>query len=178
MFAFQQSFHSSFNLSKLRAGSFKLDYNRVENRGFFISLFKQIGYVGGKACYRTSLELSKLLLSLDIVTDPLAVLLLIDFYAIRSSQYAFLVEFYECFQASKHLELMPNMCFSLALAYIYLCRKSSPARPDLRQRADEQLREALIKFPGVLLQLLDKCAVMPDKKVESSVIFSKVSHLK
>lgn len=177
MYAYQHAFHPSFNFSNFRPSLYKLDYNRVENRGLFVAIFKQIIYVGGKACYRTSLELCKLLLSLDLQADPLASILYLDFYAIRSSQYAFLIEFYECFRASKHLELMPNMCFSLALAYAYQFRKS-PGSVETGKRADELLREALLKFPAILLQLLDKCSVMPDKKVESSSIFSKVSHLK
>lgn len=176
MFAFQNTFHPAFNLSKSSGGQLRLDYNRVENRGLFISLFKHTLYIGGKACYRTSLELSKLLLSLDYINDPLAALLLIDFYAIRSSQYEYLVEFYECFAKSKSLDLMPNMCLSLALAYFYLSKKSG--NESMRAKADEKLRDALLKFPVVLMLLLDKCGVMPDKRAESSSIFSKVSHLK
>lgn len=127
----------------------------------------------------TALELAKLLLGLDYINDPLAAILLIDFYAIRSSQYDFLVEFYECFKASKHLDLMPNMCMSVALANFYLSQaKSAGDRNELRDRADAMLRDALLKFPSLLLQLLDKCGVMPDKRAESCSIFSKISHLK
>lgn len=155
---------------------FKLDYNRVENRGFFIALFKHLLYVGGKACYRTSLELCKLLLSLDIQGDPLGVILLIDFYAIRSSQYEYLVEFFDTFNDSKHLNLMPNMCMSVALAHFYLFNQTN--KKEHLEMANKLLQEGLTRFPAILMELLDKCSVSPDKQVESHKIFAKTSHLK
>lgn len=180
LFAFQNSFHPSFkftsNLATTSGQIYKIDYNRVENRGFFISLFKQILYVGGKACYRTSLELCKLLLSLDIQGDPLGVILLIDFYAIRSSQYEYLIEFYETFNDLKHLNLMPNMLMSYALAHFYLYNKNQ--NTDNLEKANKALTEALLRFPGVLMTLLDKCSIAPDKQVESHKYFAKTSHLR
>ena len=99
IYAFQNAFHPSFNFSSKTSTTnracFKFDYNRMENRGFFIVLFKQILAVGAKACYRTGLELAKLLYSLDLDNDPLGVILLLDFFAIRSSEYQYLIDFYE-----------------------------------------------------------------------------------
>jgi hypothetical protein len=82
IYAIQNCFHPSFafiaqSASQAPLLNYKIDYNRIENRGFFITLFKHILYVGGKACYRTSLELTKLLLSLDVEGDPLGAILLI-----------------------------------------------------------------------------------------------------
>lgn len=148
----------------------------MENRGFFIALFKHILYVGGKACYRTSLELCKLLFSLDLQGDPLAVILIIDFYAIRSSQYEYFIDLYELFNKTKHLDLMPNMSMSLALAYFYLYKKTNN-QEDLN-KADKKLQECLVRFPAILMDLLDKCNVIPDKQVETHWIFAKTSHLK
>lgn len=180
LFAFQNSFHSSFkftsNLNATNAQIYKIDYNRVENRGFFICLFKQILFLGGRACYRTSLELCKLLLSLDIQGDPLGVILLIDFYAIRSSQYEYLIEFYETFSDLKHLNLMPNMLMSYALAHHYLYNKTN--NKDNLEKGNKALTEALLRFPGVLMSMLDKLSVIPEKQVESHRFFAKTSHLK
>lgn len=175
MFAFQNSFHPSFNFVQ-KTAQLKLDYNRIENRGFFISLFKHILYIGGKACYRTSLELCKLLLSLDYQNDPLAVILLIDFYAIRSSQYMYLIDFYELFNPTKHLDLMPNMSMSVALAYFYLYKNTN--KKEHLDKANAKLQECLAKFPMILMELLDKCSVQPDKQAENNWIFAKTSHLK
>ena len=182
LYAIQNSFHPSFNITfkgstSMNANHFKLDYNRVENRAFFIVLFKQIIYVGGKACYRTALELSKLLLGLDVEGDPLGAILLIDFYAIRSSQYEYLIEFYETFNPFKSLELMPNMIYSVALAHHYLYTQTG--NEIHLEKGEKLLQEALMRFPSLLLEMLDKCGVMPDKQVDSqNKIFTRAYNLK
>lgn len=185
LYALQNSFHPSFNINfKALAStsapvntSIKLDYNRVENRCLFIALFKHLLYVGGKACYRTSLELCKLLLSLDIEGDPLGAILIIDFYAIRSLEYKYLVDFYELFNPFKHLNLMPNMIFSVSLAYFTLFNQTNDE--EYLKKGDQLLQEGLSRFPSMLMELLDKCGVMPDRQVESqNKLFTRESNLK
>lgn len=68
-------------------------------RALYVGLFKHILYVGGRACYRTALEFCKLLLALDPEEDPLAIVLAIDFYALRAREYQWLVSDWvmECF---------------------------------------------------------------------------------
>ena len=39
------------------------------------------------------------------------------------------------------------------------------------------LKDALVKFPYVLMELLEKCGVTPDKQVEKSRTFAKTSNL-
>ena len=178
IYAFQNSFHPSFNFSSKSATPnqirYKFDYNRMENRGFFIVLFKHILAVGSKACYRTGLELCKLLYSLDLDADPLGVILMIDFFAIRSSEYQYLIDLYDEFRGSKHLHLMPNMSMSVALACFYLYKQTN--NEDHLKKANSLLQEALIQFPSILMDLLEKCSVTPDKKVSSSGFFSKASN--
>jgi hypothetical protein len=43
---------------------------------------------------------------------------------------------------------------------------------NLEERANIQLQEALIMFPGVLLPLLDKCSVEPDSNVSKCDYFN------
>ena len=172
----QSSFHPYFNFNKLTLNnqSVRLDYKRVENRCLFIVLFKHISFVGGKSCYLTAFELSKLLLSLDAENDPLGAILLLDFYAMRSCQYEFLVEFYDTFNSSKHLSLMPNFALSVALAHYCLYKRNN--KVSHLDAANKLLTASLVQFPCILMELLDKCGVQPDKKVESHWIFSKLSH--
>ena len=114
--------------------------------------------------------------SLDLENDPLGVILLIDFYAIRSSEYQYLIDFYDEFVATKHLNLLPNMLMSAALAHFYLyCETKNQANLD---KANQLLKDCLVRFPSILMELLDKCSVAPDKKVLSSWIFSKEANLK
>ncbi len=185
LFVLQNSFHPSFNVTfKSLASnsssvntSLKLDYNRVENRCLFIALFKHLLYVGGKSCYRTSLELCKMLLSLDIEGDPLGVILLIDFYALRSQEYKYMIDFYELFDPFKHLYLMPNMVFSTALAHFSLYNQLNEDAH--LEKGEKLLQDGLMRFPSLLLELLDKCGVMPDNQVDSqNKIFTRASNLK
>lgn len=105
---------------------------------------------------RTSLELCKLLLSFEPEEDPVAVVLMIDFYAIRSKEYEWFCEFCNLWEDSRNLQQLPNIAYSLALAYFHLGK---------HEQADELLQNALIMFPGVLNQLLDKCSINTDSKV-------------
>ncbi len=63
----------------------------MKKRAFFIALFRHLNFVGSRACYNTAWTFCKLLLSLDPDNDPVGILLLIDFYAIKAQQYTWLV---------------------------------------------------------------------------------------
>ena len=87
---------------------------------FFMSLFKFIDILGKEGCFRTALEYNKFLLKIN-VNDPTACLLSIDFNAISSKQYSYLLDFaknYSHYLGSKteSLYLLPNFCYSVALA--------------------------------------------------------------
>lgn len=157
----ETSLHPSFSLV---SGNSRLDYKRQENRGFFIVLFKQAQYVEARSCCRTAFELSKLILSLNPEVDPLGMVLIIDYYALRSKQYAWVVKFYEDWDAKKNLSQLPNMAYSYALALFYLLGDC--------EKADKALQYALLMFPGVLRPLLDELSVQTDSRVIASTYFN------
>ncbi|XP_055912439.1 transcription factor 25 isoform X1 [Eupeodes corollae] len=157
----ETSLHPSFSLV---SGNSRLDYKRQENRGFFIVLFKQAQYVEARSCCRTAFELSKLILSLNPDVDPLAMVLIIDYYALRSKQYAWLVKFYEDWDAKRNLSQLPNMAYSYALALFYLLGDC--------EKADKALQYALLMFPGVLRPLLDELSVQTDSRVIAASYFN------
>lgn len=161
LYALECAFHSLFNLTTARC---RLDYRKQQNRGFFITLFKHLGMVAGRACYRTSLELCKLLLSLDPENDPLAMVLSIDYYALRAKEYEWFVEFINLWDSTRNLTQLPNIAYSLALAHFHLGNQTI---------ADELLQVALIMFPGVLLPLLNKCSIQTDDKVIHHEFFTR-----
>lgn len=159
LYAYESAFHSMFSLTN---GNCRMDYRRQENRGFFIVLFKHAQFLAARACPRTALELSKLILSLDPENDPLAIILLIDFYALRSKQYDFLIQLYQEWEQSHNLALLPNMAYSYALA-LYHSNKMDAS--------DEALQYALTMFPGVLKLLLDELNIQADSRVSSHKYF-------
>ncbi|XP_067002912.2 ribosome quality control complex subunit TCF25 [Anabrus simplex] len=165
LYCLECAFHPLFSMAK---GNCRLDYRRQENRALFIALFKHLTFVGQRACYRTALELCKLLLSLDFEGDPLAVILCIDFYALRSRKYAWLVTVAEEWESSKNLSQLPNFAFSHALAHFHVVGGGEFGELTM---ADKLLQSALIMFPGVLTLLLDKCSILIDPRVASHDFF-------
>lgn len=159
LYAFECAFHSMFSVT---SGSCRLDYRRQENRGFFIVLFKHAQFLASRACPRTALELSKLILSLDPENDPLAIILLIDFYALRSKQYEFLIQLYREWETSHNLSLLPNMAYSYALALYHMNRMDE---------SDVAIQYALAMFPGVLKLIIDELSIQADSRVASHKYF-------
>jgi len=83
LFGFERAFHSVFSVN---TGLCRLAYTRTENRAFFLAIFRHLQFLGRRGCWRTALEFSKLLISLDPGSDPLCAMLLIDFYALRARE--------------------------------------------------------------------------------------------
>lgn len=160
LYCLECAFHPLFNFTTALC---RLDYKKQQNRALFIILFKHLNFVGGRACYRTSLEFCKLLLSLDPEGDPLAVILSLDFYALRAKEYEWFIEFCNLWDNTRNLTQLPNIAFSLALAHFHLGNTSS---------ANELLQNALIMFPGVLIPLLEKCSIQSDKMVQTHNFFN------
>jgi tetratricopeptide (TPR) repeat protein len=163
LYALESAFHSMFSLTQ---GTCRLDYRRQENRALFVVLFKHAQYLEARACSRTAQEITKLLLTLD-ESDPLAVKLVIDYYAIRSKQYDWLVDFYNEFEATNNLSQLPNMAYSYAMSLFYLKRMDE---------ADKALQYALAMFPGVLKMLLDEISVQVDERCSTHKFFSTTAY--
>ncbi|OQR77780.1 transcription factor 25-like [Tropilaelaps mercedesae] len=161
VFVLERAFHSAFDL---HSGNCRLDYRAKPNRGLFIALFQHAYYLSERGCPRTALEVCKVLLSLDPESDPLAVLLVIDHYALRALEDEWLVQFFEAFQqAGRNLDQLVNFAYSIALANFRLKRF---------EEADQLLRKALISFPQGLKAITDKNSIMMDKKTAS--VFDKI----
>lgn len=114
--ALESSFHSMFSLT---AGNCRLDYRRQENRAMYIVLFKHAQYLEARACAKTALEVSKLIFSFEPETDPLALILIIDYYALRAKEYQWLIQLYNEWETSNNLAQLPNMAYSYALALFH-----------------------------------------------------------
>nr|XP_039256163.1 transcription factor 25-like [Styela clava] len=165
LYALEMNFHSQFNLA---TGTCRLQYKRQENRCLFLALYRHLHFVFQRGCGRTALELSKILLNLDSDEDPLCVLLFIDFFALQAGEYDFLLQLFSEWEGHKNLSQLPNFAYSVAMANFEL---SSAGNKNF-DMADTLLQDALIKFPSVLMLLLEKCSVQPDKKVSGHSFFT------
>ncbi|CAG9771067.1 unnamed protein product [Ceutorhynchus assimilis] len=160
LYSLEFSFHPMFNVTQ---GNCRLDYRRQENRALYITIFKHLTFLGGRACCRTALEFCKLLLSLEPDNDPVAIKLAIDFYALRAKEYQWLADFVEELDPVYNLLQLPNMVFSVAVAHFYLGETN---------KADSYLQNALLMFPRALMLLLDKCSIQIDTRVSTHQFFS------
>ncbi len=83
-------------LSSTTSGPPVVDFNKIENRAFYMAIHRNIGFLGRRGTWRTALEWSKLLLGLgQDGEDHHASLLWIDFLAIKARQSRWLLELIE-----------------------------------------------------------------------------------
>uniref|UniRef100_A0A8D3DDG4 Transcription factor 25 (basic helix-loop-helix) n=1 Tax=Scophthalmus maximus TaxID=52904 RepID=A0A8D3DDG4_SCOMX len=177
LYSFECAFHPLFSLT---SGTSRLDYLRPENRAFYLALYKHMMFLEKRGCPRTALEYCKLILSLDPDSDPLCMLLLIDFLMLRFREYQSLLQLYQDLEEQRNLSQLPNFAFSTALCHFHLSQQEDmdpEERDTLRCKADQMLQNALIMFPGVLMPLLDLCTVQPDASVTSHAFFGPKSQI-
>lgn len=155
IFALEGAFHSMFNLT---SGNCRLDYRRQENRSLYVVLFKHAQYLEGRACPRTALEISKLIMTLEPDHDPLAMILVVDHYALRAKQYSWIIQLFLEWDSTNNLSQLPNMAYSYALALFYSQQRGMA-------EADQALQYAVMMFPAVLHSLLDVLSIQPDSRV-------------
>lgn len=177
LYSFECAFHPLFSLT---SGTSRLDYLRPENRAFYLALYKHMMFLEKRGCPRTALEYCKLILSLDPDSDPLCMLLLVDFLTLRSREYQCLLQLYQDWEEHRNLSQLPNFAFSTALCHFHLSQQEDmdPEESDKqRHKADQMLQNALIMFPGVLMPLLDLCTVQPDATVTAHAFFGPKSQI-
>jgi hypothetical protein len=167
VYTFDRSMHPRFNAT---TGLCRLNYKYIENRSFYIALFKHIQYLGRKGCWRTAFEFCKFLLGLDNKDDALSALLFIDYYALMSKEYQWLIDFYEYFKESKGLSLLPNFAYSIALAKWHVEQENNQKDyPD----STNKLIQAIIFYPYIIPILYKKCGIT-DNTVKKHSYFQRV----
>jgi hypothetical protein len=127
----------------------RLPYARKENQAAFVALFKWASMLGKKGCCGCALECCKLLLNWDH-TDPLDMCLMVDNFALRAEQYAWLVEFCELKLGMKDFSKYPNLMYGRAFALKELKRE---------KEAREALTQALMVFPECAVSLFSSLGV-------------------
>eukprot|EP01133_Synstelium_polycarpum_P016017 gene16017-19065_t len=154
VFAFEYCWHTQFNPL---GGASRLEYRHEENKTCFLSVFRHIQILGRRGCPRTAFEFCKVLLSFDYA-DPLFVRLIIDYYALKSKQYGFLVDLFtrigKLTPSTQALNLLPNFCYSSALAKFMMESGDNDTCPDTN--SGKLLQDALIRFPMMLKPLIEK----------------------
>lgn len=126
LFAFDRSFHKNFHelLLQAKTGLIRLPYERLFNRQFYLCLFRYIIALGERSTYFTALSYCKFLLSLSPTEDPLGVRYFIDYYAIMSQEYQYLINLSQSPLVTTYSQwLTPGIAFSTVLAHLRLGNK-------------------------------------------------------
>eukprot|EP01127_Copromyxa_protea_P004060 TRINITY_DN1385_c0_g1_i1.p1 TRINITY_DN1385_c0_g1~~TRINITY_DN1385_c0_g1_i1.p1 ORF type:complete len:640 (-),score=154.28 TRINITY_DN1385_c0_g1_i1:1-1920(-) len=184
LYRFETAWHHLFNPINLQ--NVRFEYRHQTNRSFFLAIFRHIQMLGRRGCPETALEYCKLLLKLD-PSDPLRALLMVDYYAIRSKNYNYLLDLFfnshlfritgssvhktegggeEVRSEALELDLLPNFLFSCAFAKFRLELESNVSSKAYSLESgkvvgtsDELIQHAFLMFPSLLPLLCGKIGV-------------------
>lgn len=139
LFTYERGFMGSFNFTN---GSNRLDFDRVENRPFFLAIHRQVTCdltlhnmihsphivhicsrdLQRRGCVRTAFEFTRLLYTLDPWVDPHGALLHLEFLALKAGMENWLLDIWDLFSTKGPFfnrmqpTFLPGWAYSRALA--------------------------------------------------------------
>lgn len=144
LLVFDRALRSNFSFS---TGTCRLPFKYSENREFYLVIFRYIKTLMRRGTWLTGFEFCKLLWSLSPEQDPYGAGSMIDFFAINSAEYQYLIDLGN----DPHFQSIrwnrPNLFYSHALAYHH-------KNPTDTETTKSLLRKAVSKFPWVAGELL------------------------
>lgn len=163
LFAYERAFVGSFNFT---SGVNRLDFDRVENRPFFLALHRQVSDLQRRGCVRAAFEFARLLYALDPWTDPHGALLHLDFLAHKAGMSQWLLDVWDFFATHASNEkaysgrlvptALPGWAYARALA-LYV--REEEHRDKDHGESTKSLQDAIIAFPAVVPVLADKADI-------------------
>ncbi|KAL1522705.1 hypothetical protein AB1Y20_017680, partial [Prymnesium parvum] len=170
LWAYEASYHPSFVQAWLR-GDARMLAGLPANAPFFRALHAQTMAISRRGCHVAALSTALLTLSLDRVSDPTRMRLLIDGLALRAERAHTLWLLDQSYQ--EELRQLPGWAFSIALALRQIHSYSSAAPPigtaaaaaaaaargesEWEDGGTAALRRALLTFPAMLPAALQSC---------------------
>ncbi|VDN06692.1 unnamed protein product [Thelazia callipaeda] len=144
----------------------RINYSDAENRAFYLLLHQHMRNLLDRRCFKTALEVAKLIYRLDPVSDPLAILLIIDMIAIKAKEYEYLIQLYNTLVVPRNLDKLPNFAYSVPLAHFLLFCETEDVKE--KEIADTMISSAIVHFPTVVMKILDALNVQPDSDLENN----------
>lgn len=154
LFSFGRSVHSSFTTA-LSEGKARLDFQRPENREFWLAAWRYISNLCQRGTWRTAYEWAKLLLSLSPENDPYRVSLILDQLALRGGQGDHLLRLKKCHFFQEKWRNYPNIHISSALAE-HKAKRAAECRL--------LLAKAVKKYPWIFARLFHELNIEPIPK--------------
>ncbi|OWB74262.1 hypothetical protein B5S31_g4049 [[Candida] boidinii] len=148
LFVFDWSLKPTFTFG---SGLCRLPFEYYFNRQVYLTIFRYISILTQKNTFFTALNACKLLLSFCPADDPYGVRYFIDFYAIHSEEYQYLIDFVKSPLVTSYKEwYTPSLAYSVALAYFRLNKLPE---------AQESLKEAFKAHPYTAYLLLESVGI-------------------
>jgi len=175
LFAYERAFVGSFNFT---SGVYRLDFDRVENRPFFLALHRQASDLQRRGYVRSAFEFGRLLYSLEPWTDPHGALLHLDYLAIKAGMGQWLLDVWDFF-ATQAIDgkglggrlrptVLPGWAYARSLA-LFMREEQSGDRDHTASSA--ALKDAILAFPSVVPLLADKADISMEPSVRSHSAF-------
>lgn len=158
-------------------GKSRMDITAGQNRVYFDLMLLHATQIGRRGCSKSAFQLMKFIWAMDPRADPMAIVLRLDYYALCAREYQFLFDWYnakvpvardrrqEPRESSITCNELPNLAFSLALAYFWT---------DQMEKATQALQSALSQYPKVLKLLISKCGFSGSRweAIQSNTVFA------
>ncbi|SCV70554.1 BQ2448_3316 [Microbotryum intermedium] len=138
------------------SGSFRLSYNRIENRAFFIAVARNVAIQTKRGTWRTATEWAKIALGCSGGMDPMGMLCFLDFLAPKSGQNDWFLSLLDELpnvypnQPECQVDLYPGLAYAKALCL----RQLHPKETSSDSVATKALTSAILRFPAVVPLLL------------------------
>ncbi|KAK7053756.1 transcriptional repressor TCF25-domain-containing protein [Favolaschia claudopus] len=168
LFSYERAFFGAFNFT---TGLNRLDFDRIENRPFFLAVHRQTTDLQRRGCVRTAFEFARLLLSLDPFNDPHGALLHLDFLAVKTNMTQWLLDMFDLYATRRNTtqtkdarvdpSLLPGWSYSRALALRSIGKFKDP------DAGTAALIEAIRSFPSVVPLLADKLDISLPNTIRS-----------
>lgn len=172
LFTYERAFVGAFNFM---GGCHRLDFDRVENRPFFLALHRQLVDLHRRGCTRTAFEFAKVLYSLDPWTDPHGSLLHLDGLAIQTGMHEWMLDTWEYFETNKDgfegrltPTVLPGWWYTRALAM--KIHEDTTGSQD-HAPSIQAFVGAVLRFPSLLPLLADKMGVVLSAEIRSKPTF-------
>ncbi|KAI0352517.1 DUF654-domain-containing protein [Trametes cingulata] len=180
LFTYERGFVGAFNFT---SGANRLDFDRVENRPFFLALHRQVTDLQRRGCVRTAFEFARLMYALEPWSDPHGALLHLEYLAIKAGMTQWLLDLWDLFEPDVEKEsaegkspyvrrlvpnILPGMAYSHALA-LFIHEEDSGDKS--HERSTEALKVAIRNFPPVVPLLADKADISLSGDIRSHPAF-------
>lgn len=153
LFVFECSIHPKFNVSQ---NTNRILYYKEDNQFYFSTLFKYLQSLWRRGYNKTALNVANMILSLDPEADPMGIIHILDFLAITTGNYKYLMNFYESSVAihSINIQYYPNIMYGYAISLFEEEEKDNNYSIPFEERRSTQILLKSIKYYPQAISLI------------------------